>query len=69
MGSAKSHKPSAVRWVIKADGIFVDAVYTSRQAAMRRAWEYEQHCIHQDPPVFPAMTVEEERLEAESENA
>lgn len=58
-----------VRWVIKADGRFVDAVYTSEKAARKKALEYEQHCNHQDTPVFPVMTIEEERLEAESENA
>lgn len=52
-----------VRWVIKADGRIVAAEYSSEQNAWIYAGYYEEHCLYQDEPFAPKMTVEKEEIE------
>jgi len=51
------------RWVIKADGRTVAYDYGTEQDAWCYARFYEYHCMNQDDPFDPEMTVEKEEAE------
>ncbi len=51
------------RWLIKADGSLVGVEYGSESKAVKRANMYAMHCMNQDDPYYPTMTVEEDTTE------